>query len=71
MVEEKFIELLTRGARGFKGYLFKAPFPIFSTNPLPKVEMVKVCIIALISALWIGSAYAQQGSGYRNKRRGK
>ncbi len=54
MVEKKLdIEPVLRGVKGFTGSLFKKPLPSVTS-------LAEVYILALISVLWITSAYAQQ-----------
>jgi FecR protein len=64
MVKKKLaterIEPVLIGVEGFTECLFKTPFSTFSITSVVKIGMLKICILALISALWVGGAYAQQ-----------
>ncbi len=51
---------VTSGAEEFKGVLFKMPFSASQPIPVAKIVVLRVCILTLISALWVVSAYAQQ-----------
>jgi FecR protein len=54
------IEPVLREVEGFTECLSKIVFSVLSTTSVAKIGMAKICMLAFISALWIGSAYAQQ-----------
>lgn len=65
MVKKKLgtesIEPVLRGVEGFtECCLFKILFSVLSMTSVTKIGMGKICILALLSTLWIGNASAQQ-----------
>lgn len=64
MVKKKLgtvsMEPILRGVEGFTECLFKTLFSVLSMTSVAKIGMARICLLALISALWIGNAFAQQ-----------
>lgn len=54
------IESVTSGVVGFTGFFFKTLFSTPRATTVAKTGTVKISILALILAIWMGSAYAQE-----------